>query len=221
MNTVSICIPCYILDDELKQLTQKCIDSIRRWTKIDYEIIIIDNGSPLKYNEWLSDLGDVYFQNDGNKGNSQAWNKASSMATRDYLCFMDNDVSVTKGWLEPLIESLQIPESGIAFPQSKNREDIHWQRRLDGFCWLIRTELFKAVGHVDEGYGLAYFEDTDYCMRVVKAGYKLISAEKSRVYHYARATADKMPWLKILYLKNQKKYEDKWSFEYPHLSTGI
>lgn len=210
-----------ILDDELLEFTRQCVTSLRRHTRSDFEIIIIDNNSKERYNVIVHSLADKFFAFDKNKGNAAAWNKGAKLATGDYLCFMDNDVSVTEGWLEPLVEALQIPESGIAFPHSKNREDIHWQRRLDGFCWLIRTELFKMVGPVDESYGLAYFEDTDYCMRVVREGYKLVSAEESKICHYARATAEKMPWLKILYLKNKKKYEDKWSFEYPRLSTGI
>ena len=130
---------------------------------------------------------------------------------------MDNDVKVCKNWIKPLIEELQNKEIGAVLPISKCKEDINFQERLDGFCWLIRREVWSNVGPVSEEYGLAYFEDTDYWMRLKRAGYKIIAVSKSKVYHYSRATTDKMPWLKALYIRNKDKYEQKWNYEYPQL----
>ena len=43
--------------------------------------------------------------------------------------------------------------------------------RLVGFCLLIRREVIDAIGLLDERFGLGCFEDDDYCLRAMQAGY--------------------------------------------------
>ncbi|MFH1862551.1 MAG: glycosyltransferase family 2 protein [bacterium] len=63
---------------------------------------------------------------------------------------------------------------------------IFSQRRevsfLTGCCLLIRRELLINIGLLDEGFYL-YNEDADYCLRTVKAGYKLVYEPKAIIYH--------------------------------------
>ncbi|MFH1736022.1 MAG: glycosyltransferase family 2 protein [bacterium] len=53
---------------------------------------------------------------------------------------------------------------------------------LTGCCLLIRRKLIEEIGLLDEDFYL-YSEDADYCLRAVKAGYKLIYEPKARIYH--------------------------------------
>lgn len=53
---------------------------------------------------------------------------------------------------------------------------------LTGCCLLIRRDVIDRVGLLDEGFYL-YSEDADYCLRSMKAGYKLIYEPKARIYH--------------------------------------
>jgi GT2 family glycosyltransferase len=221
MFKVSIIIPCFLIDEQLKSLTSQCIKNIKKQTKGNYEIIIVNNGSLPKYNKFLFSLADIYVANLKNKGNAVAWNQGVQLARGEYLVFMDNDVKVQKGWLEPLLKILNRQDVGAALPISKCKEDINYQQRLDGFCWAIRKEIFDEIGGVSEEYGLAYFEDTDFWMQLQTAGYKVVSVEKSKVKHYSRATADKMPWLKALYIRNKDKFEKKWFYKYPCIDEVI
>ena len=49
-------------------------------------------------------------------------------------------------------------------------------------CILIRGEVFKQVGLMDEGYFM-YFEDIDYCRRARKLGWAVVNEPAARVVH--------------------------------------
>ncbi|MEN6450892.1 MAG: glycosyltransferase [Thermoguttaceae bacterium] len=48
--------------------------------------------------------------------------------------------------------------------------DCDW---LSGCFLMVRREAALQVGHVDEGYG-KYFEDVDYCLRMARAGWRVM-----------------------------------------------
>src|SRR4051794_3381498 len=53
---------------------------------------------------------------------------------------------------------------------------------LSGACLFLRREAFEAVGGFDEGYFM-YFEDTDLCERLAKAGWDVVYAPTVVVEH--------------------------------------
>ena len=50
-----------------------------------------------------------------------------------------------------------------------------------GFCMLIKRDLIKNFGFLDEVYGLGYGEEVDFCMRVNKFGYSSVLANHEYV----------------------------------------
>ncbi|MBZ9625467.1 glycosyltransferase family 2 protein [Clostridium sp. FP2] len=56
-----------------------------------------------------------------------------------------------------------------------------------GCMMLIDKEVIEKVGYLSEEYFL-YYEDTDYCMKVSKAGYKILYCPKSLIYHKVSAS---------------------------------
>src|SRR3972149_9242968 len=115
--TLSIIIPCYITDEQLYKLTKRCLVSIRKYTAVKYEIIIIDDAGDKKYIDFLSKNSDIYIRHkDNKKNNALAWNEGGYLAIGKYLCFMDNDVKVLKNWDKPLIKMLKNIKVGVAFP---------------------------------------------------------------------------------------------------------
>jgi GT2 family glycosyltransferase len=56
-----------------------------------------------------------------------------------------------------------------------------------GSCLLTRAEVIKAIGLLDSAY-YAYWEDTDWCIRGRKAGYKAVFAPKSKIWHKVAAS---------------------------------
>ena len=60
--------------------------------------------------------------------------------------------------------------------------------RLVGFCLLIRREVIEAIGPLDEQFGIGCFEDDDYCLRAIAAGFKAVIAGDAFVHHYGGRT---------------------------------
>lgn len=55
---------------------------------------------------------------------------------------------------------------------------------LNGFCTLFRREVFETCGLLDEdAFPLGYGEETDLCLRALKAGFKAVVADDCFVYH--------------------------------------
>ncbi len=51
-----------------------------------------------------------------------------------------------------------------------------------GNCMMIKREVLEKVGFFDEKYFL-YYEDADFCMRVKKAGYKIMYTPTAKLWH--------------------------------------
>jgi GT2 family glycosyltransferase len=123
---VSIIIP---VRNHLK-LTLECIASIQSCTSnISYEIIVIDDLSNDKTADLLPIIGNLrYIRNEENLGYLLSCNKASQSARGEFLLFLNNDVQVTKGWLEELLGSFQkhqdvgIVGPKILFPDGRLQE---------------------------------------------------------------------------------------------------
>lgn len=58
---------------------------------------------------------------------------------------------------------------------------------ITGCLMLIPTEVMKKVGLLSEEYFL-YAEDTDFCYKVIQAGYKLWFCENTLIYHKVSAS---------------------------------
>lgn len=61
-------------------------------------------------------------------------------------------------------------------------EEISETDFATGCCMLIKREIFKRIGLLDEKYYL-YYEDTDFCERAKKAGYKIVYSPKAILWH--------------------------------------
>jgi len=53
---------------------------------------------------------------------------------------------------------------------------------VEGSCLLARTEMISNVGLLNPDYFL-YWEDTDWCIRAARAGYKAVYVPAARVWH--------------------------------------
>jgi GT2 family glycosyltransferase len=65
------------------------------------------------------------------------------------------------GWVEHILEGPPPASDGIAA--------CDW---ADGAALLVRSEVFKRVGLLDERFFI-YFEETDFCLRATRAGWRV------------------------------------------------
>jgi GT2 family glycosyltransferase len=72
--------------------------------------------------------------------------------------------------------------------------DADW---LSGACWIMRPEAVQDVGLFDSRYFM-YFEETDWCVRASRRGWRLRNCPSAAVSHVGTASSDctaKLYWL--------------------------
>lgn len=71
-----------------------------------------------------------------------------------------------------------------------NREEGHRLDFLTGACMLIPTPVIRELGFISPDYFL-YWEDVDYCYRLIRHGYKLVVALDATIFHDESSTLGK------------------------------
>jgi len=113
---VSIVMPVF----NKLELTRVCVASLHDVvTEPTFEIIVVDNGSSDGTREWLAEQAASgrlrTVNNPENLGFAQACNLGAAAAQGRYILFLNNDMEVLPGWLEPMVGCLdQDPAVGIA-----------------------------------------------------------------------------------------------------------
>ncbi|MGB3557165.1 MAG: tetratricopeptide repeat protein [Geitlerinemataceae cyanobacterium] len=88
---------------------KKCLDSIVRNTTIDYQIVIIDDGSESDTSDFLIQWVNrsknmTLIRNSIAKGYTKAANQGLQASRSDYVLLLNSDTIVTPKWIEKLIE---------------------------------------------------------------------------------------------------------------------
>jgi GT2 family glycosyltransferase len=80
-----------------------------------------------------------------------------------------------------------------------------------GFGFMARREVFEKLNFLDEGfYGYGY-EDTDFCLRAVQAGYRVVYVPGAVMWHQGSATiGDYSPRKKYLEAVNSVYFVRKY-----------
>lgn len=71
---------------------------------------------------------------------------------------------------------------GVDEVDRKQYDKIEETTFITGCSMMVRREVFDKIGLLDDAYYL-YFEDLDFCLRALKAGYKLVYYPKSVIWH--------------------------------------
>ena len=88
----------------------------------------------------------------------------------------------------------------IGFGRNSTRpRDDDWFHSLNGTSLLITREALQDAGLFDEGFFL-YWEDTEFCMRLRKRGWRIAAAPGSRVLHKVHGSSG---WEKLMLDRHQ------------------
>ena len=183
-------------------------------------------------------------RNSQNLGFAAGVNQALQRATGDYVVLLNNDTVLTPSWLEGLLGvALNVESAGMIGPVSNEvpdlqrvlpgyRPDLHGLdtfaqnrrveyacqvmevERLSGFCLLIPKPVLQSVGLLDERFGLGFFEDDDWGIRVRQAGYRLLIALDTYIHHWGSQTFRGLGIsTEGLLQTNLEKFREKWGSE--------
>jgi len=67
---------------------------------------------------------------------------------------------------------------------------------VSGACMLLRREAYEAVGRFDAGYFL-YFEEMDFCLRLARAGWRVVYDPGAEVIHILGGSTRSAPYRKV------------------------
>lgn len=148
------------------------------------------------------------------KGFVQNANRGFRETKGELVALLNSDTVVTPAWLPRLVDAIHSdPRIACVMPMS-NQCSFHsldvpmgWNifqysadlgRRMQrtcfdavtvgGFCLLMRRAALDDVGLYDEIYGRGYGEESDWCMRARRRGWRVTGAEDVFVYHRGKVS---------------------------------
>lgn len=101
---------------------------------------------------------------------------------------------------------------GYARGKVANASEAMFRRPTDycsGAFLLTRTALFKKFDGFDERYLPAYYEETDYCVNLWKAGYKVVYEPKATITHFEFGSSELSASAFALMATNRLKFLEK------------
>lgn len=206
---ISIIIPVYKVERQI----EKCVDSILRQTYTDWELLLIDDGSPDKSGK----ICDEYARNDKrirvihktNGGVSSARNVGLDVAKGKWIVFVDSDDWCEENYLLDFINVSEILDDNDIVLQGRKNEvngkvvgTLSLREKTYGnvceamlendlltfgapYCKLYSNRLIQKFGiRFPKGY--SYGEDTTFFFKVLSLSKRIITTSKCN-YHYVDA----------------------------------
>ncbi|MFQ5871914.1 MAG: glycosyltransferase family 2 protein [Candidatus Geothermarchaeales archaeon] len=182
-------------------------------------------------------------ENRGFAGGMNAGLKAALKDGHDFVLCLNNDMIVDPGLLEPLVATA-IGEKVVPYPaiyQYGHRgvlDNVGQRINLfTGMTWMVAhgsrrlpesieadytevplfsRELLEVLGGWKEEY-FALYEDADLCLRIQRAGWKVVCVPEAKVYHKRGRTAGRVPGLVSYYsIRNRllvvRSHGTKWHY---------
>jgi GT2 family glycosyltransferase len=201
---------------------------------LPFEVVVICNGDDPELIEFVRshDGIDKYIINSVNAGVARSWNMGAQMAEGRALCFLNDDVAVEAGGLEALYEMLfSSPDigqvgptgarwKGAAHDRFVGEEKVEDADAIAGYCFVLRADLFRALGGFDVAYSPAGFEEIDMSFSVRKAGLRCVVVPKLQIHHYhhhgVSAYRSEIRYLghtidtTMLHERNKGYFKEKW-----------
>ena len=199
---VSIIVPIYNIEGYIRE----CIDSILAQTYPDFELILVDDGSP----DNCGRICDEYAEKDvrikvihkENGGLTSARNAGLSVAKGDWIMHVDGDDWIEPDMIESLIEAAKATEADLVFgdymkygPYAGNHKLPTWSTdKKDSMSRYIAYSMTTIWGSIAKRSlytehclkspdGVSYCEDFHLIVRLCHFAKKIVNVHRP-FYHY-------------------------------------
>lgn len=205
---LSIIVPIYNVAPYLR----KCVDSLLAQDISDYEIILVDDGSPDECPKICDEYATIYSNirviHQENAGLSAARNSGIAVAQGDYIWFVDSDDYIEPNVLGALMEQIErdnldilrfryqnVRENGEAFAPYKDMTNYNdysviptdgltfLTNRMGIQCYAWQFIVRATLCKIELFTPGIYFEDTDWTPRMLLRAERVASTELV-VYNY-------------------------------------
>jgi GT2 family glycosyltransferase len=192
------------------EYTRLCIESmVRHGTPLD-RVVVVDNASKDATREYLESVplgGRIY--NRDNLGCGVAWNQGALALQAEWTIVMNNDVVVSSGWIESLIDAAQRHGVRVMSPSlvegeldydfdalaaqasAKMRDAVRvgWCHAV---CMAIHRSVWQEVGYFQPVPKLLGYEDTLFFNAMKGAGVAGGATGASWLHHFGSITQSAM-----------------------------
>jgi N-acetylglucosaminyl-diphospho-decaprenol L-rhamnosyltransferase len=103
-------------------------------------------------------------------------------------------------WLEPLAPRDVLRRYYVLDQPDDAIQEVDW---LFGACFLVRREVIRQVGALDEDFFM-YSEEMDWCRRIRQAGWKVVYLPEAQVIHYGGKSSDQVAAQRHIYFQTSK-----------------
>jgi GT2 family glycosyltransferase len=216
-----------ILNWNGKSFLEECIQSVIDNTQYDnFRVVVVDDNSTdgsqsmvqARYGNW-NKL--VLFENRGADlgfpGGNNVGLKYAIANNYEYIFLLGNDARVTPDWLSRLLAASEEFGAGIAGPkliypdgttqwaasQQSVAHDCKW---VEFSAALIRSDVVKDVGFLDEAFFPASYEDVDYCYRARGAGFRILYVPSVDIIHHKSVTVGRNPNFTDIWERNRIRF---------------
>ena len=163
-----------------------------------------------------------------------------------HICLLNSDVIVTDYWLDYLLAEgfeMSAPVTNAAGNEQTVAIDYQVSLSTDAFdavneyankrrnsysnyhttsdflvffCVMISKNIIEDIGLLDEQFFPGSFEDNDYCLRVLQAGYTMHIIRGCFIHHFGSGSFSKLEMPKRLDIANTNrvKFEQKWGVNF-------
>lgn len=186
---LSIIVPAY----NAEKTIEDCVKSvINQQTSIDYELLIINDGSTDNTQEIIERIKDSHVRviNQNNRGFSGARNRGIDESKGIYLMFLDSDDLLVGDCIESLMKKIRKSDSDIIQGSYYSFDDHHKNVSLlkdevitdnrkmhqPGYPWakIYKSSLFKRLRFPLD----VWFEDTIVCMLLYRLCKKMEATDE-------------------------------------------
>ncbi len=201
-ESLSVVIPAYKEEGNLPGLIKDTVKDARKISK-DFEIIIVNDGSPDRTGEVADNLAKAYkevrvIHHKKNKGLALAWRTGIQNAKKDVILYIEGDNQQPFKDQYELLK--KIKDHDLVLGYRSERFDYTFFRKCMSVGYLILIFIFFGLKYKDVGWSQAYrrkifdkiemksvtpFFDTEVIIKAQRSGFIVTEA---RSYYRSRKT---------------------------------
>tara|TARA_Y100001934_G_scaffold83536_1_gene103664 strand:+ start:2038 stop:2892 length:855 start_codon:yes stop_codon:yes gene_type:complete len=222
--------------------TKVFLDSLEETLgELPCEVILVDDASTDDTPEFLEEINRSWrvLTNSKNRGFAFSNNLGAKTAQSEVIAFLNNDLILRPGWLQPMLDCLQAGEkvgcvgnvqldassgkvdhAGIYFESDGSvrhaRKGCRYPPSNSNFPVRAVTGacfiMYRELFIAEGGFDEGFvngFEDIDLCLRLAEKGYQHFVSGSSCVLHHVGSARGRNPSND----SNERRFRDKWGSE--------
>lgn len=90
-------------------------------------------------------------------------------------------------------------------------------------CWIMRTRLCHEIGYLDELFHPVQYEDLDFCLRAVRAGWQVAYTPEVEMYHFEGITTESFGGdsYRRNVARNSTRFRQRWHDLFPRVAEDL